>query len=101
MQLAASEAEANPDTSFFWLRNTGHARARSLMLDLGVDFLKYDRKKGVLCLWTGEGLRPAQGYVTMIPSARPPTDSVGLLCDIEGECASSVLTETWTQFRCR
>lgn len=101
MQVAAAEAEARPDTSFFWLRNSGSARSRALMLDLGIDYLYYDRGTGVLCLWNGEGLWPARGYVTALPSATPQTDSVGPLCDIEGECSASALTDTWAQFRCQ
>lgn len=100
MQVAAVAGEARPDTSFFWLRNTGNARARSLMLELGVDFLYYDRGKGVLCLWSGEGLWPARGYVTSVPAGHPQADSVGALCDIEGECSATPVTDTWARFNC-
>ncbi|MFB6232221.1 MAG: hypothetical protein ABEL04_13815 [Salinibacter sp.] len=101
MQVAAAEAKGRTDTSFFWLPNAGSARARTLMLDLGIDYLHYDRRQGVLCVWNGEGLWPARGYVTALPAATPQTDSVGTLCNIEGECIASAVTETWAQFECR
>lgn len=101
LQIAASEAEVRPDTSFFWLRNTGNARARTLMLDLGIDYLYYDRGRGVLCVWSGEGLWPARGYVTALPEATPLTDSVGVRCDIEGDCSANVVSDQWAQFRCQ
>jgi hypothetical protein len=70
VRRAVAAAEARPDTAFFWLSNTGDPQARSLMLDLGLDYLRYDRSADVLCLWTGEGLWPAQGYVTA-PASEP------------------------------
>lgn len=100
IRVAAAQAKARPDTSFFWFRNTRNAQGRSLMLDLGVDFLYFNRAEGVLCVWNGEGLWPARGYVTMLPDAKPLTDSVGGTCNIDGTCSSSPLTETWAQFRC-
>lgn len=100
MQVAAAQGQARPDTSFFWLRNTGNARGRSLMLELGINYLHYDRRNGVLCAWSGEGLWSARGYVTSVPAGRPQTDSVGVLCDIEGECTATAVTETWAQFEC-
>jgi hypothetical protein len=100
VQQAIAEAEARPDTAFFWLSNTGNARARSLMLDLGLDYLRYDRGNDLLCVWTGEGLWPARGYVTAPASNRVPADSVGLLCNIEGACAVEAVSDRWTRFRC-
>lgn len=100
MQVAAAQGQARPDTSFFWLRNAGNARGRSLMIELGINYLHYDRRNGVLCMWSGEGLWPARGYVTSVPAGRPQTDSVGVLCDIEGECTATAVTETWAQFEC-
>lgn len=100
VQQAIAEAEAQPDTSFFWLRNTRNPQARSLMLELGVDYLRYDRGADVLCAWTGEGLWPARGYVTAPASGTVPVDSVGLLCNIEGTCAAEAETDRWSRFRC-
>ena len=100
VQQALAQAEARPDTSFFWLRNSGNAQARSLMLDLGVDYLRYDRGADILCVWSGEGLWPARGYVTAPSSGRIPADSVGMLCNIEGTCDSEIITEKWSRFRC-
>lgn len=100
VQAAVTQAEGRADTSFFWLRNTGNAQARSLMLDLGVDYLRYDRSADVLCAWTGEGLWPAHGYVTAPVSGTMPTDSVGLLCNIEGVCRVDSVTGPWYRFQC-
>jgi len=49
VRVAAAQAEGRPDTSFFWLSNTSVTEARTLMLDLGIDYLRYDRSEGVLC----------------------------------------------------
>jgi hypothetical protein len=100
VQQALAQAEARPDTTFFWLSNTSSTRARTLMLDLGLDYLRYDRGADVLCLWTGEGLWPARGFVTAPVSSTIPADSVGVLCNIEGTCAVDSLTATWSRFRC-
>lgn len=100
VQQAIAQAEARSDTSFFWLRNTGNAQARSLMLDLGVDYLRYDRAADVLCVWSGEGLWPARGYMTAPASGTVPVDSVGQLCNIEGRCSVESEIPPWSQFRC-
>lgn len=100
VQQAVAQAEARPDTSFFWLRNTRNAEARTLMLDLGVDYLRYDRKADVLCTWTGEGLWPARGYATAPESGTLSPDSVGQLCNIEGTCQVRSETDAWIRFRC-
>lgn len=97
--LAQTKAEA--DSSLFWLRNTGNAQARSLMLDLGVDYLRYDRGTDVLCVWSGEGLWPARGYVTSPVAETAPTDSIGALCNIEGTCTAELTTMRWARFECR
>jgi len=101
VQHAIAEARARADSSLFWLRNTGNAQARSAMLDLGVDYLRYDREHGVVCVWSGEGLWPARGYVTAPDSGTVPTDSVGALCNIEGRCTAEVVSDRWGQFECR
>ena len=100
VQQALARAEARPDTAFFWLSNTSSARARTLMLDLGLDYLRYDREADLLCTWTGEGLWPARGYVTAPVSNRVPVDSVGILCNIEGSCSVEQVSERWCRFRC-
>jgi len=100
VQVAAAQAEGRPDTSFFWLTNTGVTSARTLMLDLGVDYVRYDRSADVLCAWAGEGLQPARGYVTDLSSGPVPADSVGDLCDIEGTCVAEPVTDRWTSFQC-
>jgi len=101
VQQALAETRARGDSTLFWLRNTGNAQARTAMLDLGVDYLRYDRSTGVVCLWSGEGLWPARGYATAPASGPVPTDSVGTLCNIEGRCSAEVVSDQWTQFECR
>ena len=101
VRLAVAETEARADTSLFWLRNTGPAQARSLMIGLGVNYLRYDRGTGVLCAWQGEGLWPARGYVTAPASDAAPTDSIGIRCNIEGQCSTSAPTDGWTPFTCQ
>jgi hypothetical protein len=100
VQQAIAQAKAQSDTSLFWLRNTGNAQARSLMLDLGVDYLRYDREANILCAWTGEGLWPARGYATAPASGTVPPDSIGLLCNIEGTCTAEPESAQWHRFRC-
>lgn len=100
VQQAIAQAEGRPDTSFFWLRNTRNAQARSLMLDLGIDYLRYDRGVDVLCAWTGEGLWPARGYATAPVSGTVPVDSVGIHCNIEGTCGAEAVTAKWAAFEC-
>jgi len=100
VQVAAVQAEGRPDTSFFWLTNTSVTTARTLMLELGIEYVRYDRSEDVLCAWSGEGLQPARGYVTAPSSGRVPPDSVGLRCNIEGQCAAEPVTDEWMGFRC-
>lgn len=97
---ALAQTEAQADSTLFWLRNTGNAQARSLMLDLGVDYLRYDRGADVLCVWSGEGLWPARGYVTAPVAETAPTDSIGALCNIEGACTAEPTTMRWARFEC-
>lgn len=100
VQQAVAEAKARGDTTLFWLRNTGNAQARTAMLDLGIDYLRYDRAAGVVCVWSGEGLWPARGYLSATESDAVPTDSVGARCNIEGTCTAEVVSERWARFRC-
>jgi hypothetical protein len=100
VQVVVSQAEARADTSFFWLRNTGNAQGRTLMLDLGIDQLRYDRGADVLCVWSGEGLWPAYGFVTAPSSNTISPDSVGTLCNIEGTCTAEQSTDRWWRFEC-
>jgi hypothetical protein len=101
VQQALAETKARADSTLFWLRNTGNAQARTAMLALGVDYLRYDRAAGVVCVWSGEGLWPARGYVTAPEADTVPTDSVGVLCNIEGTCTAEVVSEQWARFECR
>lgn len=101
VRQALAQSKAQSDSSLFWLRNTGNAQARSLMLDLGVDYLRYDRGADVLCVWSGEGLWPARGYVTAPVAETAPTDSIGALCNIEGTCAAEATTMRWARFECK
>lgn len=101
VQVAVAQTEGRPDTTLFWLRNTRVARARTLMLDLGIDQLRYDRPSDALCVWSGEGLWPASGFATAPTSGAFPPDSVGRLCNIEGTCTSTPVTDRWMRFECR
>jgi len=100
VQVAAAQAKGRPDTTLFWLRNTRVATARTLMLDLDIDQLRYDRPADALCVWSGEGLWPAYGYATAPASGAFPPDSVGSLCNIEGTCTARPVTGRWVGFRC-
>lgn len=100
VRVTVAQAKARPDTAVFWLRNSGPAKARTLMIDLGIDYLRYDRGDDLLCVWSGEGVSPAIGYVTAPSSGTAPTDSVGRHCNIEGSCSTSIASEEWARFRC-
>jgi hypothetical protein len=100
VQVTVSRAEARADTSLFWLRNTGPPQARTLMVDLGIDNLRYDREADALCVWSGEGLWPARGFVTAPSGGTVPSDSVGAHCNIEGDCTAAKSTEQWWRFEC-
>jgi len=100
VQVVVSEAKARSDTSLFWLRNTGTAQGRTLMLDLGIDQLRYDRGADALCVWSGEGLWPAYGFVTAPSTGTISVDSVGALCNIEGTCTAEPSTDRWWRFEC-
>ncbi|MFB6249799.1 MAG: hypothetical protein ABEL97_14655 [Salinibacter sp.] len=100
VRRALAQSKAQADSSLFWLRNTGNARARSLMLDLGVDYLRYNRGDDVLCVWSGEGLWPARGYATAPAAETALTDSIGTLCNIEGTCTVEPTTMRWARFEC-
>lgn len=97
---ALAQAKARPDTSLFWFTNTGTEVARSLMIDLQVDYLRYDRRADVFCVWTGGTLRPVQGYVTAPVSNEIPADSIAALCTVDGPCSTESVTENWSRFRC-
>lgn len=100
VQVTVAQAKGHPDTTLFWLRNTRVATARTLMLDLGIDQLRYERPADALCVWSGEGLWPAYGYATAPASGAFPPDSVGRLCNIEGTCTARPVTDRWVGFRC-
>jgi len=100
VRQALAQAQARPDTSFFWLTNTGTPEARSLMLDLGIDYLRYDREADVLCVWAGGWVQPAEGYVTAPTSNQIPADSVAALCTVEGPCSVDSVMEDWSRFQC-
>lgn len=100
VRLSAAEAQARSDSTFLWLRNNETPAARRLMLDLGLDYVRYDRRVGVICLWSGGGFGPAVGYGYRMPEAGIPVDSTGDVCYREGSCEVQVLEDPWVQFRC-
>jgi hypothetical protein len=100
VQLAGAESRAQEDSTFLWLRNVPNAEARSLMLDLGLDYVRYDRIDGVVCAWAGGGMGPARGFVYRLPGATVPIDSLGETCYRYDTCGEERVTDTWTRFWC-
>lgn len=101
VRLTAAEARARNDSTFLWLRNNQTPEARRLMLDLGLDFVRYDRDAGVICMWSGGGIGPAVGYGYRMPDRRMPVDSIGEVCYRQGSCEVNELeVDPWVQFRC-
>lgn len=101
VRLSAAEARARGDSSFLWLRNNETPEARSLMLELGLDYVRYDRNVGLVCLWSGGGFGPAVGYGYRLPESDVPLDSIGGLCYQEETCGVTALEEDpWVHFQC-
>ncbi len=124
VRVAAAEMRAEEDTTRLWLRNNPNPRISDLMLDLKVDYVRYDARRGVVCAWAGGGMMPARGFVYRLPpsstlplssrdsvaadstasgtaSPKPvPTDSLGDVCYRSGRCAEEPLTGDWTRFEC-
>jgi hypothetical protein len=100
LQLAAAEAQAQEDSTFLWLRNPSNREARALMLDLDLDYLRYDRVDGVVCVWKGGGVSAARGYVYRLPGSRVPTDFLGETCYRYDACSESDAGDGWTRFQC-
>lgn len=100
VQLAGAEARSRGDSTFLWLRNPQNAEAQSLMLDLGLDYVRYDRVDGVVCAWTGGGVGPAKGFVYRLPDATLPTDSLGEACYRYDTCGEEPVADGWTRFWC-
>jgi hypothetical protein len=100
VQLAGAEARSRGDSTFLWLRNPQNAEARSLMLDLGLDYVRYDRVDGVVCAWAGGGMGPARGFVYRLPGAALPTDSLGESCYRYDTCGEESIPGDWTRFWC-
>jgi hypothetical protein len=118
VRVAAAEVRAEEDTTRLWLRNSDSPKIRALMLDLRLDYLRYDARRGVVCAWTGGGMMPARGFVYRLPrSARlaapgpapadttgpapsPPADSLGDACYRSGPCSESPVTDDWSRFEC-
>lgn len=101
VRLASAESRAASDSTFLWLRNTDPPRARTLMLDLGLDYVRYDETTGVLCAWAGGGMDAARGYIFRLrDTLAVPPDSLGEACYRSGGCSESRLTDEWTAFRC-
>ena len=100
VQLAGAESRAQEDSTFLWLRNAPHAEVRSIMLDLGLDYVRYDRVDGVVCAWAGGGMGPARGFAFRLPGASVPTDSIGETCYRYDTCGEEPVTDAWTRFWC-
>lgn len=119
VRVAAAEMRAEEDTTRLWLRNNPNPRISDLMLDLKVDYVRYDARRDVVCAWAGGGMMPARGFVYRLPpsstlplapsdssapdsaSARPlPVDSLGDACYRSGRCAETPVTDDWVRFEC-
>ena len=101
VRIAEAEARAGEDSTFLWLRNVEIDRARRLMLDLGLDFVRYDRPDGVICAWRGGGLNYARGFAHRMPGTTTPTDSIGEACFRSGPCQETPIKGRWTRWTCR
>lgn len=101
VRLTAAEARARSDSTFLWLRNNETPEARRLMLDLGLDYVRYNRDARVICMWSGGGLGPAVGYGYRMPEHRMPVDSMGVVCYRHGSSEVNELEgDPWVHFRC-
>jgi len=114
VRVTAAEMRAEEDTTRLWLRNNDNPQVNDLMLRLGLDFVRYDANRGVVCAWSGGGMMPARGFVYRLPSddrlrAAPDTstsadvlstDSLGDACYRSGRCTETPVTDDWVRFEC-
>lgn len=101
LQVVEAEARAREDTTVLWMRNADNPRLRSLMLDLGLDFVRYNQPAGLICAWRGGGMGNANGFAHPIAGRPPvPQDSVGERCYRTGPCSESSAAGEWTQWTC-
>ena len=101
LQQVAAEARAREDSSMLLLRNTDNKRIRALMLDLGVDYIRYNRERGLVCTWHGGGMDRARGFAYRIPGPPPaPLDSVGERCYRSASCTESETETEWVRWEC-
>jgi len=101
LQIVEAEARAREDTTVLWMRNADNPRLRSLMLDLGLDFVRYNQPAGLICAWRGGGMSKARGFAHPIAGRPPvPPDSIGDRCYRTGPCSESLADGEWTQWTC-
>jgi hypothetical protein len=101
LRMVAADASTEGDSTALYLRNDENDRIRSRMLSLRVDFVRYDRRKGLVCMWRGGGMSRARGFAHPLPGARPvPLDSVGERCYRTGPCSETRIDSVWTMWEC-
>ncbi len=101
LQHVAAEARTREDSSMLLLRNTDNERIRALMLDLGVDYVRYNRQRGLVCTWHGGGMDRARGFAYRLPGPPPaPLDSIGERCYRAEQCTESKTETEWVRWDC-
>ena len=117
VRVTAAEMRAEEDTTRLWLRNNDNPQVNDLMLGLGLDFVRYDAERGVVCAWSGGGMMPARGFVYRLPPddrlqaasdtadtsatrSPVPADSLGDACYRSGRCTETPVTDDWVRFEC-
>lgn len=101
LQQVEAEARVREDSSMLMLRNTDNERIRALMLELGVDYIRYNRERGLVCTWHGGGMDRARGFAYRIPGAPPaPVDSIGERCYRTEPCTERETETEWVRWEC-
>jgi hypothetical protein len=100
IRAVAVDARTQDDSTRLYLVNDENDRIRRAMLDLRIDFVRYDRGKGLVCMWRGGGMSRARGYAHPLAKTPPPVDSVGDLCYRTGPCTETTIDSLWTAWEC-
>jgi len=101
LQQVEAHARVREDSTMLILRNTENAQIRSLMLELGVDYVRYSRERGLVCTWHGGGMDRARGFAHRVPGPPPvPVDSVGERCYRNHPCTESATPTDWVRWEC-
>ncbi|WP_143815335.1 hypothetical protein [Longibacter salinarum] len=101
LRVVAADASTQGDSTALYLRNDENPQLRTRMLALRIDFVRYDRRAGLVCMWRGGGMSRAGGYAHPLPATTPvPIDSVGEACYRTGPCTEVRIDSNWTQWTC-